>query len=159
MYTRADAVTDGLLVEVPGKLVALYRLPWPLAITSTVWADAIDWPQAAHDARPGTDHRHESFEGRLADVLFLVKTTHETAPTRTVHPFTVWRIPPSRPTHHARPLRLTLTIHPGDHDEPVATLAHSPHRPHRWHRYPPTASTLAVIAMYLPALVLITAHH
>ena len=135
MYSRADAITDGLLVQVPPKLVDLYRLPSPLAITSTAWADAVDWPQAAHDARPGTEHRHESIEGRLADVLFLVKCSHETNPTRSTHPFTLWRIPPTQPTHHARPLRLTLTVHPGDHDEPVATLAHTPHRPPWWQRH------------------------
>ena len=159
MYTRSDAITDGLLVPVPPRLVDLYRLPWPLAFTSTVWADAIDWPQAAHDARPGTDHRHESVEGRLADVLFLVKTSHETAPTRSVHQFTLWRVPPNWPTRHARPLRLTLTVHPGDDDEPVATVAHAPHRRRWWQRYPLTASTLTLVALYLPALVLLAAHH
>ena len=110
MYTRADAIIDGLLIEVPPKLVDLYRLPWPLAITATAWADAIDWPPSAHHARPGTDRNHESVEGRLADVLFLVKTSHETArPGIDAHPFTVWRIPPTAPTRHPRPLRLTLT--------------------------------------------------
>ena len=144
MYTRADAITDGLLIPVPRKVVDLYRLPWPVAITSTVWADAIDWPDAAIAARPGTPHRHESIEGRLADVLFLIKAAHETKPTRSVHPFTLWRVPPTQPTRHARPLRLTLTVHPGDHDEPVATLAHTRRSP-GWRQRHSLTLTLAVV--------------
>ena len=132
MYTRADAITDGLLIQVPPKLVDLYRLPWPLAVTSTAWADAIDWPERARQDRPGTDRHHESVEGRMADVLFMVKTHHEASPQQAAHPFTVWRIPADEPTHHARPLRLTLTIHPGDHGETVATLAHTPTRADRF---------------------------
>lgn len=126
LYTRADAITDGLLVPVPPKLVDLYRLPWPLAVTATAWADAIDWPPSAHQARPGTDRHHESVEGRLADVLFMVKTHHEAKPGRAEVPFTLWRVAPTAPIRHARPLRLTLTIHPGESGEPVATLAHTP---------------------------------
>ncbi len=161
LYTRADAITDHLLVKVPRGLVELYRLPWPLALTSTAWADAIAWPPAAHAARPGTPQRHESVEGRLADVLFLVKTTHESAqPGRSVHPFTVWRVPATAPTGRARPLRLTLTIHPGDHAEPVATLAHSPRRPAWWHRHPLTLATnITAALMFAPLLALLTITH
>lgn len=140
-YTRADAIADGLLVQVPRTLLELYRLPWPLAITSAVWTDAIAWPDTAHTARPGTPRHHESAEGRLADVLFLTTTTHQVArPGRTAHPFTLWRIPPNQPTHHPRPLRLTLTVHPdddaADRVDVVATLAHTPHRPPWWRRRP-----------------------
>ncbi len=33
MYTRADAITDRLLIEVPPSLIRLHRLPWPVAVT------------------------------------------------------------------------------------------------------------------------------
>ena len=160
LYTRADAITDHLLIQVPRALVEVYRLPWPLAITSTAWAAAIDWPPAAHAARPGTPQRHESVEGRLADVLFLVKTTHESAqPGRTVHPITVWRVPATAPTRRVRPLRLTLTIHPGDHAEPVATLAHTPRRPRWWQRHPLPLAALTTALMFTPALALLAIAH
>jgi hypothetical protein len=163
LYTRADAITDRLLIEVPRGLVELYRLPWPLAVTSTAWADAIAWPPAAEVARPGTPQRHESVEGRLADVLFLVKTTHEaneaTQPGRADHPFTVWRVPASAPTGRAAPLRLTLTIHPGDHAEPVATLAHSPHRPRWWQRHPLALAAITAALMVAPLLLALTIAH
>jgi len=157
LYTRADAITDHLLIQVTRALVELYRLPWPLALTSTAWADAIAWPPAAQAARPGTPQRRESVEGRLADVLFLVKTTHESAqPGRSVHPFTVWRVPAAAPTGRAAPLRLTLTIHPGDHAEPVATLAHTPRRARWWHRHPLTLAATTAALMFAPALALLT---
>lgn len=66
LYTRADAITDHLLIEVPLGLVELYRLPWPLAVTSTAWADAIAWPPAAHAARPGPAHRSGTKASRAA---------------------------------------------------------------------------------------------
>lgn len=165
LYTRADAITDHLLIEVPRALVELYRLPWPLALTSTAWADAIAWPPAAHTpaaraARPGTPQRRESVQGSLADVLFLVQTTHESAqPGQAVHPFTVWRVPATAPTGRVRPLPLTLTINPGDHAEPVATLAHSPHRARWWHRHPLTLAAMTAALMFAPALALLRITH
>ena len=38
---RADAITGGALVEVPRPLVALYGLPWPVAVTARAWLDTI----------------------------------------------------------------------------------------------------------------------
>jgi len=84
-------------------------LPWPLAITSTARADAIDWPDTARPARhrpPGPTppaRPGPAPEGRLADVLFLVKINHESSPGRTIHPIALCGSrPPHRPTMPGR---------------------------------------------------------
>ncbi len=148
MYTRADAVTDRLLVEVPPSLIRLYRLPWPVAVTAQAWADVIAWPTAPQ--------RHESEEGRLFDVLVMVKTSIELWQSQMEYPLTIWRVPPAKPGSHRRPVRLVLSLHEGDSGETVATLAHRP-RPSRWwlpHLYA-AAGTVVVMALGLALSVLI----
>lgn len=159
-YSHAEAVPDPVLIEVPGKLIALYRLPWPLTVTAAAWADAIDWPDSARTARPGTTDHHQSVEGRLADVLFLVKTTTDTArPGHTTHRLTLWRVPPNHPTGRFRRLRLTVTVHRGDNNEPLATLAHSPRCAPWWQRHPLALAAMVAVLMFGPALALLAAAH
>jgi len=157
MYTRADAITDRLLVEVPPSLIRLYRLPWPVAVTAQAWADVIAWPTAPQ--------RHESEEGRLFDVLVMAKTSIELRQPQMDYPLTIWRVPPAKPAwrvppakpaHPRRPVRLVLSLHEGDHGETVATIAHRP-RPSRWwlpHLYA-AAGTVVVMALGLALSVLI----
>ena len=83
LYSRADAITDHLLVQVPRALVEVYRLPWPLAITSTAWADAIDWPPAAHTARPGPAHRSGT---KASSVAWPMCCSWSRPPTRAPSP-------------------------------------------------------------------------
>jgi len=150
MYTRADAVTDRLLVEVPPSLIRLHRLPWPVAVTAQAWADVIAWPTAPQ--------RHESEEGRLFDVLVMAKTSIELRQSQMDYPLTIWRVPPAKPAHPRRPVRLVLSLHEGDHGETVATIAHRP-RPSRWwlpHLYA-AAGTVVVMALGL-ALAVLTNH-
>jgi len=62
-YTRADAINDGVLIEVPRELGREAGFTVPVAVTSAVW-DLID-PGNLDDI-PG-----QSIEGRLWDVLWL----------------------------------------------------------------------------------------
>ena len=43
IYTRADAVADGLLIEVPRQLAEEYRIPAPrsVAVTAQLWCAAV----------------------------------------------------------------------------------------------------------------------
>jgi len=159
MYTRADAITDRLLIEIPPSLIHLYRLPWPVAVTAQAWADVIAWPTTAQQARPG-QMRHESEEGRLFDVLFIAKTSHGSRPRHIDYPFTIWRVPPATPAHRRRPVRLVLSLHEGDHGETVATIAHRPPSSRWWlpHLYA-AAGTAVVLALSLGlALAVLTGH-
>jgi len=56
-YTRADAITDGLLIEAPPRLTRMFRFPYPVAVTHTAWHDAVAWDaqtEAGKPARPGS---------------------------------------------------------------------------------------------------------
>ena len=150
MYTRADAITDRLLIDVPPSLIRLHRLPWPVAVTAQAWADVIAWPTA--------QQRHESEEHRLFDVLVMAKTSIELRQSQIDYPFTIWRVPPATPTHPRRPVRLVLSLHEGDSGETVATIAHRP-RPARWwlpHLYA-AAGTVVVMALGW-AVTVLTSH-
>ena len=142
LYSRADAVADGLLIETPRELTEAFRIPGPLAVTAQLWADAVAtgtypdpqpayvWPQVwPFEVRQ-----------RLSHLLRLARTAYETDPRRShAQVFVGWRIPARHadattpadvrdPDDHsdARPIRVQLTLSAGDHGETVATLAHAP---------------------------------
>ena len=49
------------------------------------------------------------------------------------------RLPAAAPSTGPQPVRLTLTVHTGDHCEPVATVVHQDHR-RWWQRHHPAAA-------------------
>lgn len=63
-YTRAQALEDGFLVEVPEKLWREAGFKWPVAITTHVYTDVARVPD--HPKAQG-----ESIEGRLWDILWM----------------------------------------------------------------------------------------
>jgi len=94
----------------------------------------------------------------LFDALVMAKTSIELRQSQMDYPLTIWRVPPAKPAHPRRPVRLVLSLHEGDHGETVATLAHRP-RPSRWwlpHLYA-AAGTVVVMALGL-ALAVLTNH-
>ena len=63
-YTRADALSDGMLVDVSEMArEAGFRIP--VAVTTSVWEECIYWPE---DEANGYG---QSTDGRLWDVLFM----------------------------------------------------------------------------------------
>ena len=135
-YTRADAVADGLLIELPRRLCDLFRLPAQTLVTDQLWADAV--ATAAHPKAPAPTGRApwpgdglpDDVRGRLVDLLWLTRAYLETDPGRSLATtFVLWRVParlaPSAGGNQADPIRVTCTIHAGDHGETVATLAHA----------------------------------
>ena len=62
-YTRADAIRDGVLIEVPVDLARPAGFTVPVAVTTAVW-DLVD--PGNLDDMPG-----QSVEGRLWDLLWL----------------------------------------------------------------------------------------
>lgn len=126
LYCRADAITGRALVEVPGLLASAFRLPWPVAVTAQAWDDVIGWPTEATDLITAEqlviDVPTES--GRIAEVLHAAAQAYYTDVARAhVQQFTIWRVSPEHPTTRATPVRMTFTLHPGDHGETVATIA------------------------------------
>ncbi len=63
-YTRADALSDGMLVDVSEMAQeAGFRIP--VAVTTSVWEECIYWPE---DEANGYG---QSTDGRLWDVLYM----------------------------------------------------------------------------------------
>jgi hypothetical protein len=67
-YTRAQAIEDGLLIDVSTTARAA-GIVWPVALTSAAWADCVEWTDAT-EARKGFTGQSES--GRLWDVVWML---------------------------------------------------------------------------------------
>ena len=63
-YTRADALADGMLVDV-SELAREAGFVIPVAVTASVWDECIDWPEESEQGFG------QSIDGRLWDVLFM----------------------------------------------------------------------------------------
>ena len=120
-YTRADAITDGLLIEAPPKLTRMFRFPYTVAVTQTAWHDAVAWDAQTEAGKPRPTRQSES--GRITEVLWAAR--HAVYTNRTGShdiEFVIHRVPPSGPETHALRSTLVIHIHRGDHGETVATI-------------------------------------
>ncbi len=65
-YTRAQAIADGVLVDVT-ETANESGFRWPVALTRAVWEDCVAWSE--EDSKRQV---HQTESGRLWDVLFSV---------------------------------------------------------------------------------------
>ncbi|MDX5364652.1 MAG: hypothetical protein LPJ91_10925 [Pseudazoarcus pumilus] len=114
-YTRADAITDGTLVDV-SQLAREAGFRIPVAMTTGVWADCVEWTEADSQRQTQQDE-----PGRLWDVLWMASLAARRA-TGTRCPFQVYRIPRGGRSRRAKQTTLHLHIGPGDAGEPVITI-------------------------------------
>ena len=63
-YTRAQAIEDGVLIDV-GAMAREAGFKWPVALTTSAWADFMDWSE--DDSRQQV---YQDQSGRLWDVLY-----------------------------------------------------------------------------------------
>lgn len=63
-YTRAEAIDDGVLVQVEEKIAKEAGFRWPVAVTDRVHNDVLNVPD--HPKAMG-----QSYAGRLWDVLYM----------------------------------------------------------------------------------------
>jgi hypothetical protein len=113
-YTRADALSDGDLVDVtaqassgPDGMMGGFTLP--VALTRALWGTIENIPtESVADVRD-----------RLHDVLWLARATAVQTPRGSRVPFQVFL--PSRGTR-TRNRQLVLDIGPGDDGAPVLTI-------------------------------------
>ena len=117
-YTRAEALADGVLVDVtPTAKEAGFEVP--TAVTASVFNEYIKWTE--EDAKQSRTYQDQA--GRLWDVLHLAA-----AKARSLHGrhqnellYELYVVP--RPGQDPPRLRtLKLIIGPGDDAEPVATI-------------------------------------
>jgi hypothetical protein len=115
-YTRAQALEDGVLVDVSGTAKeAGFRVP--VALTQTAWADCVHWIEE-DSAR--IVHQDES--GRLWDVLWMARLAAGAARGGDRTSFKLLRVARNGKTGQPMPVTLLLDIGPGDEGEPVITI-------------------------------------
>ncbi len=64
-YTRAQAIADGVLVDVT-ETAKEAGFRWPVAITRAVWEDCVTWSDEDSERQA-----HQDESGRLWDVLWM----------------------------------------------------------------------------------------
>jgi hypothetical protein len=106
-YTRAEALEDGVLVDVTETAKEL-GFRWPVAVTSAVWGVIEDIPEGSW----------QGVEGRLWDILFMAAVYIKKAPGGGSTLRYLVQI------HHKnnKVVRLKLVCGPGDTAEPVVTI-------------------------------------
>ncbi|CAJ9985250.1 DUF6573 family protein [Burkholderia pseudomallei] len=115
-YTRAQAIADGVLVNVSGLArEAGFRIP--VAVTSAVWADCVAWTEADSKKQVAQDEN-----GRLWDVLWMGALAAKRARGAQRIAFELHRVPRGGRATQPRPVVLNLHIGPGDNAEPVVTI-------------------------------------
>jgi len=125
MYTRQDALADGMLVDV-SEMAKEAGFSIPVAVTTAVWHDCIDWPK---DEANGYG---QSIDGRQWDVLkmayFKIRSTRDQS--EDLH-YILNVIPRgTKPKNSgaiddftgAKKTTLKINIGPGDNGEPVLTI-------------------------------------
>lgn len=115
-YTRAQAIEDGVLVDV-SETAREAGFRWPVAMTSAAWADCVAWSEE-------DNHRqvYQDESGRLWDVLWMAFVAIRSAPGGTQLEYQLYRVPRDGKSVEARLTSLKLLCGPGDAGEPVVTI-------------------------------------
>lgn len=110
-YSRAQAITDGALVDV-SDMAKEAGFRYPVAMTAAAWNDCVAWPGSSRSAG-------QSESGRLWDVLWMTKLAIKGADGDRVM-VRVLRVPARG--GRAAPAALQAVVGPGDCWEPVITI-------------------------------------
>ena len=114
-YTRAQAVADGVLVDVSDTArEAGFRIP--VALTRSAFEDCVAWSES-----DSHNQIYQDESGRLWDMLWMASLAARKG-NGTRMGYTLHRV--SRDGRNLRPkaTRLDLVIGPGDDGEPVITI-------------------------------------
>lgn len=113
-YTRAQALADGLLVDVTERAHEA-GFCVPVAITAAAWSKAVAWSDA--DSARQT---HQDESGRLWDVVWMGYMAARRACGGSRVPFQLHVVP--RNGSATQLMTLHMVIGPGDESEPVVTI-------------------------------------
>jgi hypothetical protein len=116
-YTRAQAIEDGVLVDV-GSTAQEAGFKWPVALTTAVWADCVAWTE--DDSRQQV---YQDESGRLWDLLYMAShaiRSSKDSGDRLL--FQLYRVPRDGHSTEAILVTLKLIVGPGDAGEPVITI-------------------------------------
>jgi len=110
-YTRAQAIEDGVLVDVTEKGKEA-GIKFPVALTSAVWSEYVEVPE-------GLEAEGQSIDGRLWDVLFMFAYA---AKRHRGGPEMLYRLAVRNKPGKTLTVTLKAVIGPGDKGEPVITI-------------------------------------
>ena len=116
-YTRAQAIEDGVLVDVESTAQEA-GFKWPVALTVGAWADCVAWTE--DDSRQQV---YQDQSGRLWDVLYMAShaiRSSKDSGDRLL--FQLYRVPRDGHSTDAVLVTLKLIVGPGDTGEPVVTI-------------------------------------
>jgi hypothetical protein len=110
-YTRADAIRDGVLIDVSATAKEA-GFKYPVALTAAAWAECIAVP-------PGVECQDEA--GRLWDVLWMLRCAVRGGADG---PQVCFDVHVRNDNHDGTPplMRLKALCGPGDRGEPVITV-------------------------------------
>jgi hypothetical protein len=118
-YSRAQAIADGVLVEVPADIAREAGFTVQVALTAAAWADCVAWT-ADDEQRTGAC---QDEQGRLWDVLYLTRCRIRRAlPGVDQVRVQVSRVPRAGGGVQPRPVSLIAHCGPGDDGQPVITI-------------------------------------
>ena len=116
-YTRAQAIEDGVLVDV-GSTAQEAGFKWPVALTVGAWADCVAWTE--DDSRQQV---YQDESGRLWDVLYMASYAIRSSKDSSDRLFfQLYRVPRDGHSTEAILVTLKLIVVPGDAGEPVITI-------------------------------------
>ena len=115
-YTRAQALADGLLVDVTETAQeAGFRVP--VAMTASAWNKAVAWSDT-----DSTREAPQDESSRLWDVVWMACITARRANGSCRVPFHLYVVPRGGAAKRQRLMTLHMHIGPGDKAEPVITI-------------------------------------
>lgn len=117
-YSRAQAVADGVLVDVTATAREA-GFTVPVAMTRAAWADCVEWTEET-DRRKATS---QDEAGRLWDVVWMAHRAALRAAGAGCCAFEVLRVPCEGRGIRPRSAVLTMRIGAGDVGEPVITIS------------------------------------
>ena len=110
VYTRAEAIEDGVLVDV-SEMAREAGFKWPVAVTAEVWAIIENIPPNLRNC--------QDIQGRLWDVLWMLKKNSRRGGTEIHYKLIMDRNENGR---RVRYLTLKAVSGPGDDAEPVIVI-------------------------------------
>jgi len=117
-YTRAQAIEDGVLIEISPLAKESGFNEWPVAMTAGAWADCVAWSD-----RDSQTQVYQDQSGRLYDVIFMafqaICLSREIGDRLL---FRLYRVPRDGHSTDAGLTTLKLIVGPGDSGEPVITI-------------------------------------
>lgn len=114
-YTRADAIADGVLVQIPEETRKEAGISWPVAISSSLWS--LVEPDNLEEM-PG-----QSISGRLWDLLWLFRCAiHSSRTSSDRISYRITFLMKTGNQVYERTVSVIAHAGPGDMGEPVITL-------------------------------------